>query len=322
MRFSKSQIILCLIMCLALLSCDALQLFAAYRAAGNNTKGEYVISVLINDKWQEAGRLEFDLYPEEKTLDLSGILPKFRSTVVKISRDSGDLVHLDSVFLGGETAQSANFNDGILLLKLSKKDLDLASITPDGIELVFPANRKNDILSVKGQTGGKGIANEPFRFPCANTNKQFCMNREFYTYRLNSVNKTPVINGNLEEITGLEPLFKELCIPVTGHPEGYAYGWVMNDNNYLYAVIEFTSDNMEEFNKDFAKLHLKSDSGICEFEISGSGTPWGSISFTYSDKAAYQHKIYAFRIPIKEICVTNDITLQLAFLVYSNAAPY
>lgn len=333
MKRTKTRILLCILLCLSLVSADALPVFANYQAQAflptqqvnsiesKNVNGEYVISVSKDGEWQEAGRLGYDMFLREKTLDLSSILPESDSATVRIVQEGGEAAHLDSVFLGGETPQSVNCDDGVLLGKLSKKDLDLITVVPEGIELVFPANRSSDVLAVTGRIEGEKITKEPFKFPSINTYKEINESSEFYSYKLNSVSRKLTLDGNLEEIEGLEPLFREFCIPGTGHPEGYTYGWVMNDDEYLYAVVDFTSDNTMDGDKDYSKLYAKTDAGIKEFKVSVPETTWGLPSFTYTDKAEYQHKVYEFKIPLGEIGVSGSSSLELAFSAYGTAAP-
>ncbi|HPM00036.1 MAG TPA: hypothetical protein PLS45_09140, partial [Bacillota bacterium] len=147
MKKPKALALLCVLLCLAMVSVDALPLLAncqaqAYQpsqqavpAEKENINGEYVVSVFKHGQWQEAGRLGYDMFLKEKSLDLSGWLAENSSAAVKISQEGGEAAHLDSVLLGGEAPQSVNCDDGILLIKLSKRDLDLANVAPEGIEL-------------------------------------------------------------------------------------------------------------------------------------------------------------------------------------------
>lgn len=333
MKRIKTRILLCALLCLTLISSSALPLFAQYQAPpaspsqnvsnsdSKNVNGKYVISVLKDGQWQEAGRLGFDMFLKEKTLDLSSILPESSYATVRIVQEGGEAAHLDSVFLGGEAPQSVNFDDGILLLKLSKKDLDLINVDPEGIELVFPENRSNDILSVTGRIEGERIGQEPFKFPSENTFIPMSENSKFYTYKMNTNFKELTVDGRLDEIDGMKPLFKEYCTPGTGHPEGYTYGWVMNDDDYLYAVVDFTPDNTMDGDKDYSELFIKTKDGVKRFRVSVPETAWGQSGFTYTDKVEYQHKVYEFKISKKEIGAGTNDSIQLAFSAYGTAAP-
>ena len=333
MKRTKARILLCILLCLSLISADALPLFANYQAQASlpnqqvnlieskNANGEYVISVFTDEQWQEAGSLGYSEFLTESALDLSGYLTENSSAKVRILQEGGEAAHLDCAFLGGEAPQSVNCNDEVLLGKLSKKDLDLITVVPEGIELVFPENRDNDILSFTGRIEGERITKEPFKFPSENTYKEINESSEFYSYKLNSASRKLTVDGSLEEVEDLEPLFAELCVPGTGHPEGYTYGWVMNDAEYLYAVVDFTPDNTMDGDKDYAKLYAKTDAGIKEFKVSVPENAWGQPAFIYNDKVEYQHKIYEFKIPLSEFGDDGSDTLSLAFSAYGTAAP-
>ncbi len=332
MNGKKTIALLCVLLCITMLSTDALSLLAdnptpelrQIKAEENeNANGKYVVSVLRGGQWQEAGRLGYDMFLKEKTLDLSGFLQNQKEAVVRIKQEGGEAAHLDSVFLGGEAPQSVNWNDGILLGKLSKKDLDLIGIASEGVELVFPANRKDDILALTGRIEGDKISQEPFKFPSSNNYREINRYSDFYYYQLNSVDTALTVDGDPEEVQNLQPLFKEFCISGTGHPEGYVYAWVMNDQDYLYAVMDVTPDNTMDGDMDYAMLHIKTDSDVKEFRVSVPETEWGLASFTYTDKVDYQHKLYEFKIPLCEIGALEDGYVQLAFSGYGTwALPY
>jgi hypothetical protein len=334
MKRTKTRILLCILLCLTLISSNALPLFADYQAPkplsspqkvsgeSKNTNGEYVVSAFRDGQWKEAGRLGYDMFLKEKSLDLSSVLAEDGPVAVRIVQEGGEAAHLDSVFLGGETPQSVNFNDELLLEKLSKKDLDLINVTPEGIELIFPANRSSNIIFVTGRIEGENISKEPFNFPKENNFRPIDKNSKFYTYKLGSVLKSLEVDGNIAEVAGTKPFFKEYCVPVTGHPEGFTYGWVMNDEEYLYAVIDFTPDNTMDGDKDYSKLYVKTNAEVTEFKVSVPETNWGSPGFIYTDKVGYQHKVYEFKIPLSAIGYGSGDSIQLSFSAYGTAATY
>ncbi|MUT65802.1 hypothetical protein [Paenibacillus sp. NEAU-GSW1] len=147
------------------------------------------------------------------------------------------------------------------------------------------------------------------------------MGSEFYTYRLNSSTGNLVIDGQLTEIASRQPFFKEYSIPTTGHPEGYTYGWVWNDDTNLYVVIDFTPDNTMDGDADYSKVYVKTSSGVKEYKASVPETTWGRPFFIYTDKVAYQHKVYEYQIPLDDIGIADNQTeLDLAFEAYGTAA--
>ena len=121
-----------------------------------------------------------------------------------------------------------------------------------------------------------------------------------------------------------KPFFKEWSPSGSGHPSAYTYGYVKDDGKHLVATIDFTGDNTRDGNKDYAKVYVKTETGLKEFKISEDETTWGTPSFTYTDKVAYQHKVYDFKIPLEELGVTKDKKikdLELAFAAYGTDSP-
>lgn len=120
------------------------------------------------------------------------------------------------------------------------------------------------------------------------------------------------------------PFFKEYSVTGTGHPSGFTYGWVRNDTQSLYVTIDFTPDDTMDGDKDYARVYVKTERGIRDFKVSVPETKWGRPDFTYTDKVAYQHKVYDFAIPLEEIGVKDLDTqreLLLAFAAYGTAGP-
>jgi len=114
----------------------------------------------------------------------------------------------------------------------------------------------------------------------------------------------------------------EYCTPGSGHPNGYTYGWVMNDEDYLYVAMDFTPDNTMDGEKDYAKVYIRTDSGIKEFKASASENKWGKPGFVYTDKVEYQHKVYEFKIPLQDIRGIDNNQLDVVFSAYGTASLY
>lgn len=69
---------------------------------------------------------------------------------------------------------------------------------------------------------------------------------------------------------------------------------------------------------------IKTDTGLKGVQGFGKRDHWGKPSFTYTDKVAYQHKVYDFKISLEELGVTEDKkikNLELAFAAYGTDAP-
>ncbi|MFC1770226.1 CFI-box-CTERM domain-containing protein [Nitrospirota bacterium] len=118
-----------------------------------------------------------------------------------------------------------------------------------------------------------------------------------------------------------KPFFKEMSYTGSGHPDGYTYGWVTHDETNLYVGIEYTPDNTIDGPVDYTKVFVNTKEGVKEFKVTAVENKWGTAFFGYTDKVAYQHKIYQFKIPMKEIAQKDADTLELAFAAYGTGAP-
>jgi hypothetical protein len=281
------------------------------KSVGNITpNGEFEIHVFSQDKWQHAGNIAFGKFFCEKELDLNSYLSGSKEVKVRIVQQGGGAAHIDSVLIGGTPPIAVEgVQDG--LKKLSKKDFDVVDAFGKKILITFPEVSKDSVLKLTARVENKVISKTPFQFPTANLYKKMDANSAFYKYQMNAENT-------------LSPFFKEYSLTGSGHPSGYTYGWVRNDDKNLYVKIDFTPDNTMDGDKDYAKVYVKTKEGLKEFKVSVPETKWGTPNFTYTDKVSYQHKVYDFTIPIKDLNI-NDVKeekeLFLAFAAYGTATP-
>lgn len=274
-------------------------------------QGDFTIYVWQGKKWVKSGSLAYDRFLREREIDLSSVLKDKGKVKIKIVQKGGEAAHIDSVFLGGAPPQEVKgITDELALQKLSKKDLDVTNAFNKKLELTFP-EQGDKKLSLTARIEGPIKTGIPFYFPRENLMKEINTLSSFYTYELNVGNKTQ------------EPklIFKEYSPTGSGHPPGYTYGWIKHDDENLYVKIDFTPDNTSDGDKDYAKVFVKTNSGIKEFKVSANETKWGKPYFAYTDKVNYQHKIYEFTIPFKEIGIASkQEKVLLAFSAYGTAA--
>ena len=278
--------------------------------------GIFEISTRIDNEWIYAGNLGFGKFQETKEIDLGEYL-KGNDALIKISQKGGGASYLDAVLLDGMQTVKVNGAEGKVLNKLSKEDLDITPVE-DEIILEFKADGEG-ILSVTGRIENEIISQEPLQFPLANNYKNKNQIRDFYKYKLNSNYGKIAVDGVLDEIENLKVFAREYQVTGSGHPAGDTYFWVMNDDENLHVVMDFTPDNTYDGDKDYAKVYVNTDDGIKEFKVSVPETTWGSPGFTYTDNVVYEHKVYEFAIPFSEIGNTTD-ELELAFVGYGTAA--
>lgn len=291
--------------------------------------GVYVVSVMRDGGWVEAGSIGFNKFLGERQLDLGGLVSGEETVRVRIVQRGGGAAYIDSVFLGGQAPTAVNGSNelfrGSPLYKLRSKDLDLIDAGADGIELEFPPCAGEAVLRVTARIESPAVGGEPFQFPRKNMFTKIDEHSHFYSYRVDSVRGALNIDGQLDEVNGTQPFVKEYCVPSSGHPDGFIYFWVMNDDRSLYVAMDVMPDNTMDGDADYAKVYVKTPGGVKEFKVSVPETQWGTPGFIYTDRAAYQHKVYEFSMPLEQIDIDgvhNADEISLAFSVYGTASTY
>ena len=279
--------------------------------------GDILVSIFNGNSWVNAGSIPCDQYLREGDLDLSGLLPATGRYEVCLTQQGGGAAQLDQTLLGGMAPVAVNgVTGGLPVQKLAQRDFDLIDLNQVQ-ELTFPEGGANGTLQIVARIDSVVIDQTPFQFPPADLFHTINANSAFYTYSLDSV-KGPL---GLSD-TDTAPFFKEYCVPVTGHPAGYAYGWVSNDDQNLYAIIDFTPGDTDNDGVDYAKLYAKTGSGVKEFLDASNNPQWGQALFTYTDKVNYQHEVYEIQVPFTAMGITYQSGQQvpIAFAAFGTAS--
>ncbi|MEW5817260.1 MAG: hypothetical protein AB1798_17925, partial [Spirochaetota bacterium] len=267
--------------------------------------GDYLIQVLSGGRWIEAGRLAYDRYYREQSLALSGFAPDGPRVTIKLTQQGGGSAHLDSVFYAGlPPAAVSGVENGVK--KLSAADYDVIDAFDKELILTFETSEPGGFLSVTGRIEGEIVSELPIQLPFINGLKKVENFTGFYEYTLGS--ESPKL------------LAAEYCTTSSGHPYGYTYIQVWNDALNLYLNLDFTPDNTEDGGLDYAKVVTRTPAGIKAFKVTTEELTWGSPSFVYTGRVAYQHKVYAFIIPLTELAVTAAGKVPLAFSLYGTVA--
>ncbi len=300
-----------LVLAVVFLSATCLQAKTTYLGLDKKRKlkvnGRYLVEVYKDHKWQRAGALGFNQFYSDKEINLGQFMTGGVDSKIRIIQEGGGAAHLDSVFLGGKSPVKAFGREGEnVLKKLSSKDFDVIDAHKKTFVLTFPAANKSKTLTLTARIEGTVISKTPFQFPVHNLYQRMNEGSRFYEYKLGAKRTE-------------KPFFNEWSPSGSGHPSAYTYGYVKDDGKHLLATIDFTGDNTKDGDKDYAKVYVKTDMGLKEFKVSENETKWGRPSFTYTDKVAYQHKVYDFKIPFSELGMTEDKKikeLQLAFAAF------
>lgn len=286
--------------------------------------GQLAVYIENGGQWTEAGSLFFDKYLREGSIDLPDIPPPGGQALrIRLLQRGGGPAFLDSVFLGGEPPVKVNGGSDREMYKLSEKDYDVMDVGRE-VLLEFTAGLERRELTVTARIEGEDIIRTPFQFPLENLFKKMYDGSSFYNYRINSSRGSFAADGDISETSGREPFFREYVVPGSGHPPGFIYGWVWNDDENLYVTLDTTPDNTMDGDKDYASVYVKTASGLKEFRVSVQETAWGRPAFIYTDRVAYQHKAYEFKIPLGEIGFGPGGAIKeisLAFAAYGTMAP-
>jgi hypothetical protein len=111
-------------------------------------------------------------------------------------------------------------------------------------------------------------------------------------------NGTMNIDGVLD--AGLGPYHNPIWwVMRNGRQQTFTYTWLKSDGEYLYVAIEATGDNTNTGNQRASLIMQMSDRGFEKFTITDSNKEYGRTGFQYTNKAAWEHKIFEFKIPYK-----------------------
>ena len=266
--------------------------------------GSYRVQLQSGGTWKTVGAPEFGI-----TYTAQGVLLGKAVTRVRLVENGGTAAQLDSVLLDGKPPIAVSgSSDDLVLKKLAATDNDVTNTL--GRTLVLTFATAGTRLEVCGRIQGE-ISKLPFEYPTSNSGTPVTGSSAFYSYKLSA--------GPTTIDTAAEPFMCEQVKPATGHPVGYTYAWVADDAQNLLVTIDFTSDNTLDDAEDYAMVHVKTADGVKDFKLSTAEKRWGSVAYTYTDKVAYQHKLYSFKIPLSEIGAVEG-TVQLGFATYGTAA--
>lgn len=286
--------------------------------------------------WQQQAVEHYGLKFEERAINLNNVRADANGLIkLRISQEGMEAANVDSAILYLDGAayppvSATDLSTGLnLAAKLSRKDNDVIGAHDKTIELAYSVpggasfSRATLSLTAREEDGSVLRGGVPFRFP---SNQFFddMKTAKFYTYAMGA-------NGAGLRMDGMEtpadalpsPAFTELTVPQTGHPDGYAYGYMKNDGRYLYAALDFTSDNTYDGDADYAAIYVRVGDSLKKFRVSVPETTYGSAGFTYTDKVSYQHKYYEFKIPLSEIGnPAPGSSIQYMFEAYGTAATF
>jgi len=276
----------------------------ALAADSGGCNGTYSVQVYADGAWSPVGSLAFGT----RYSSLSLALPE-KTDRVRLVQSGGTAAQLDTVALDGAAPLAADgSSDALVVRKLASADNDVTQAFGTAVVLTFA--EPGSVLEVRARVQGDLAGFFPFEYPLQNLCKPVTDSSAFYAYR-------PGTRDAIDQAA--EPFAREFTTPSTGHPDGYTYVWVANDDEALLVTLDFTSDNTMDGDEDYATVHVKTADGVKSFTVTAGDDTWGEVAFTYTDKVAYQHKLYTFEIPWSEVGDPKD-AVELAFTAYGTSA--
>jgi parallel beta-helix repeat protein len=259
----------------------------------NGTDGSFDILVFENGTWELQGELTFSDY-ETLQLPLENKAGGLKLRLVQQGHDAAyvDYIALqkdDTTYLPVSAINLDSSKD--ILAKVLSPEYDVCDAWDSTLEVTLDNVPEDAMLLMRAmeQDLGEGHGS-PIYYP-------ILFFGQTLSYTL--VNDGGIaVNGVLEETT--EPEFTIFWQPDSPHPDGYTYGWLHCDGDYLYAAVEVTADNTPD-EEDWGALYVMVNGEFKEFRISFDDNHWGNNGFRYTSSVPYEHRIYEFQIPLSDI---------------------
>jgi hypothetical protein len=276
--------------------------------------GSFDVLILENGDWRCKGEFSFRDY-ETRQLALENEAGQLKLRLVQHGHDAAFIDYI-ALQKDAETClpiSAVNIdNSADVLGKVVSPEYDVCDAWNSTLEIIWDNVPENTTLVMRameedlGENHG-GPLYYPY-IPCGYTLGHILVNDGGIT-----------VDGLLEEPTG--PDFSAFWMPSSPHPDGYTYGWLHSDGEYLYAAVEVTADNTPD-EEDWGAIYVVVNGELEEFRVSGNAIKWGALGFQYTSSVPYEHRIYEFAIPLSEINASIGDNLQYGFGAYGTVAGY
>ena len=287
---------------------------ATVLADQHNDLGSFDILVLEDGDWHLQGELNFSDY-ETLQLPLDNGAGQLK---LRLEQHGHDAAFVDYVAVRKENTtyhpiSAINIDSSTdILTKVLSPEYDVCDAWESTLEIVWDSVPENTTLVIRAMEEDLDEAHGgPLYYPYIPRG---------YTVSYTLINDGGItVDGMLEEST--EPAFSAFWKPSSPHPDGYTYGWLHCDEDYLYAAIEVTVDNTPD-EEDWGALYVMVDGELKEFRVSCDEAKWGVNGFQYTSSVSYEHRIYEFVIPLSEINALIGDEIQYGFGCYGTVAGY
>jgi hypothetical protein len=287
----------------------------------NPAAGAGIIGVEIwqPDGWQKVGDASFSLFHQKSQMAIPQPRSHADSIRLRLTQSGGKAAYMDALLLNGHPPTSlSGLASPKAQAKLMKQDHDLLDITNSRFEAEFVSVGSELNLDLTAKIVPPKISPVPLRYPEANSRLPLGEARFFYKIR-------PTKKGT-EDLTALmtnPAAIREFSNTGSGHPAGVLMGWVEADSQHLLLTFDFTQDNTEDGDDDYMEVQIKTPRGVKPYRITQSRQQHGEVHFIATPRAAYEHKVYRFKIPFSDLALAPGDPIELAVAAYGTvSAPF
>ena len=280
----------------------------------NSDEGSFDILIFSDGNWQSQGELSFRDY-ETLQLPLENDAGKLRLRLVQQGHDAAfvDYIAIQKDGITYPPILATNVDSGTdVLYKVLSPEYDVCDAWESILEIVWDNVPEKSMFVMRAMEEDLGEGHgAPLYHPCLKLG--------------DTLSYTPVFDGGIT-VDGLleesaDPDFSVFWTPSSPHPDGYTYGWLHFDNEYLYAAVEVTADNTPD-EEDWGAIYVMVNGELKEFRVSCNETDWGISGFQYTSSVPYEHRIYEFAIPLNEINAGIGSEVQYGFGCYGTVTQY
>ena len=280
-------------------------LFPAGVVGAGFSESGFHISQWTGETWEEIYQHQFQVQYSTEAFTVDVVDGKVVLRIVQVGTPFADVDQISLMVDGEElTPEYARYTGSgkSVLEDILELDHNVVIAHEQEIEVSWdvPAGYGSVTVYLTANEYGHGL---PFRFPEIG----------YATYEMRSNAGSITVDGLITETDGTLPLYCPYWQPSSGHPDGYTYIYVCDDEQYVYFSLDITMDNTNEYGEDWAEIRmLQPDGSEQAFRIDDFDDTWGESGFGLTSKVSYKHQTCEFAIP-KSIIDDNDIKFSLVY---------
>ena len=277
------------------------------------TEGEYVFEYKLGENWKVLDSVEFSKIPADVRFKLPSEAIVLGDVTLRVSKKGGGLGFTDYLSIDGRKAETG---DAYANKKLFASDLDVLEVKEELPLIASFSDVEDGDINFTGRIEPEVIEGAPFLLG-GQWVKGKAMPEEDYIINTNF--GTVPMDDEIQNYPIDKTFAQYHTMPISGHPNGKAYIWVYNDDENIYFVADWTSDNTFDYGLDFFRVHIKDSDYVKSYTQYTKPGNYGKYIYGYTDKAAYEHMYYKIAIPLEEV---KGNELKLGFELYGTASTH